>query len=236
MAKSKSLEIAVISVSKANQLFSAYVPPRANWMGNANARGAAPPSKMAVLDRNDSDPVELPTQNTLRKNQSRSGPGGSGHARKASDNYYEDVDPRFANDSDEVPETALPTPRTIQTQSSQAMPSSLMPGPSSNIPNLPPPRPQHLEIQDSYEDIADGQRSPASDHSNMTSISQRGVNPNWRPGSTDGHVRADNNPLRQVHEQRGALLDSNPDFEVPVRGDAGSRLAHLHPTQMGQAF
>ena len=122
------------------------------------------------------DPIELPEQNTIRKARSNTGPStlnAAAHGRKqSSDNYYEDVDPRFASPS--PPTTAINTQ-----QASGPMPAALIAGPQ----HLPVEH--HAELVDpssSYEDIPDGQRSPASDHSNMTSISQRGVNPAWHPG------------------------------------------------------
>jgi hypothetical protein len=60
------------------------------------------------------------------------------------------------------------------------------------------------------ESLQEGQRSPAaSDASHFTSVSQRGVNPNWRP------------PPGQQQRPRGApraddmLLASNPEFSLP---------------------
>lgn len=182
------------------------------------------------------DPVELPEQNTLRKIRSPNNPTPLSHTRKASDNYYEDVDPRFA-----PPEpTPQPDPRRLpqHNQPSHAVPSNLVPGLSSTHASRP-----HVvhaetnrEVSDDYEELPSGARSPASDHSNMTSISQRGINPNWRPGSTDGHGRLGVPHRRPVQEQRAIILDANPEFEVPVRGAAGSRAPHTGPVEMGQAF
>ena len=122
-------------------------------------------------------PIELPDQATLRKPRSNTGPSrlnAAAHGRKqSSDNYYEDIDPRFASPSP-------PSVQVMTQQSSGPVPTALMPG-TQHIPVE-----QSAELVDpssSYEDLPDGQRSPAaSDQSNMTSISQRGVNPNWQPG------------------------------------------------------
>lgn len=104
---------------------------------------------------------------------------------------------------------------------------------------------QQGEIVDpssSYDDIADGQRSPASDNSNMTSISQRGINPNWTMGPNDPHGRLGvPSDRRAVQRQRDVLLDSNPDFGVPPqrqRGGSGSRMVApaIRSQQQGQAF
>ena len=119
-----------------------------------------------------------------------------------------------------------------------AVPTSLTPGLSSSRPNHPTIRHHngHLDVSDAYEELPDGQRSPASDHSNMTSISQRGVNPNWRPGSTDDPTRPNPSRRRPVPEQRGFVVGPNADFEHPVRAGPGSGAPHVGPTQMGQAF
>lgn len=102
--------------------------------------------------------------------------------------YYEDVDPRFA----EAPPIRAVTPPPIQTTNS-------------------------------YEDIPQGARSPAeSERSTFTSISQRGVNPRWNPpppafpggGNFGGTVI----PRRPVN-RNDILLNSNPDFELPARGN-----------------
>lgn len=160
----------------------------------------------------------------------RGPPQTQGHARKASDNYYEDVAPQFMS-----PETDSHhlTQTTQHTQSSHAMPASLMPGISA--PNYPVVE-HHGEIMnadESYDSLPDGQRSPASDNSEMTSISQRGVNPNWRPGSADALGRLEV-PQHRAQQKRDMLLNTNPDFEIGGRGVAGSRMPP--PTTMGQAF
>ena len=157
-----------------------YVPPRAAWKDNNLSRDQPPTTNFLNMDSatNSSaiDPIELPEQNTIRKPRSNTGPStlnAAAHGRKqSSDNYYEDVDPRFASPS--PPDVQVPTQ-----QPSGPMPTALIAGPQHV------PIGQTAELVDpesSYEDLPDGQRSPASDHSNMTSISQRGVNPNWHPG------------------------------------------------------
>lgn len=111
--------------------------------------------------------------------------------------YYEDVDPRFAD-----------TP---------AAPSA----PTTSTSPLPP-----VQSTDSYEDIRDipqGARSPAeSDKSNFTSISQRGINPRWNPPppfpppsqSGYGMSAIPRRPLPPSTNE--VLLNSNPDFELPT--------------------
>ena len=192
------------------------------------------------MNQNSDDPIELPVQTTLRKGRSGSNPTATGHNRKASDNYYEDVDPRFAN------EPVIPQSSQTQAQKplyDRPVPPTLLPGVSSHG-NQPVIRHngQDIDGQDDYEEIPDGQRSPASDHSNMTSISQRGVNPNWRPGTVvDSQGRLEpshhDHHRRPVQEQSAVIMNADEDFETPMPGPGGSsRVAHVGPTQMGQAF
>ena len=212
------------------------------------SRGVTPPSNTMALD-----PVELPTQTpgTVRKHKHRSSslPSDSpGHTRnQPSGNYYEDVDPRFA------PPTEAPVP------TNNAVPSSLTPGfgalPTQNHQNQYQnphqsiqPTIEHIDPNSSYESIQDGQRSPASDNSGMTSISQRGVNPNWNPppenyrGQTNLGVpprrRSGQQQQYQQQQQRDMVLQSNPDFELGhARGASasGGRIPPPHLMQ-GQAF
>lgn len=60
---------------------------------------------------------------------------------------------------------------------------------------LPPPDPRN--------DLPEGARSPAaSETSQFTSISERPVNPRWRP------------PRHPLPQRSTALLDNNPDFDI----------------------
>ncbi|OLN96458.1 pH-response regulator protein palI/prr-5 [Colletotrichum chlorophyti] len=149
-----------------------YVPPRQAWNQNQGSRQASPLQHA----------VELPN---------RSSP-----APAASD-YYEDVDPRFAD---------APAPV-----------AALRPGPP---PALQVPLPASNMYEDAHADA--GARSPGaeSDRSNFTSISQRGVNPRWNPAPPmPGHGQQIP-PRRPVqHQRQDMLLNNNPDFELP-----GSRL------------
>ena len=223
----------------------AYVPPRAAWKGNGTGHGVGPPADTIAMDSVKHPPaannaVELPVQNAFHKSRSNTGPSiKQAHIRqKSSDNYYEDVDPRFASPSPPLPtlDTRHQTQFTQQTQANGAMPSSLMPG----LPNTSHPTIEHngeiIDPASSYEDILDGQRSPGSDHSNMTSISQRGVNPNWQPGEQQGRLGV---PGRQpAQQQRDMVLDSDPEYGVPSRngGMGPVRAVVPPPTQHGQAF
>ncbi len=123
-------------------------------------------------------------------------------APSASDNYVEDIDPQFEA-------TTIPT--------------SLMPGPPPpDQTATPPPSNSYLQPSRSFQsdhyggssDSAnDEQRSPsASDSSHYTSVSQRGVNPNWRPPPGSAQ-RPPPGPSRN-----DMVLNANPDFTLPVAG------------------
>ncbi len=155
-------------------------------------------------------------------------PGGR-RRRSSGDNYYEDVDPRFA-------EPVQPQPDLQTLPSSSVLPASLTPGytstsnrepqaylhPSSSNPALA------LEGNNSYEDIQEGSRSPAeSERSNFTSVSQRGVNPRWNPGAGPGGygppmpMPMNRRPVAPP-QRNEILLNSNPDFELPGRAGRGA--------------
>ena len=240
----------ITSFSCSNRFYRPYVPPRAAWTGVT--RGVTPPPNTTAQD-----PVELPTSNQtpMRGPPTSSLPQAHvpAHNRNQSsaDAYYEDVDPRFV-----TPETDTAR-QTQTTQSSTTVPSSLMPGITQAPPShLPPaqkrPTIQTIDPSSSYEDLQDGQMSPASDNSNMTSISQRGVNPNWRPG-VDGaqrmtgqsnlgvpgrreQQRYQQQQQQQQQQQRDMLLSSNPDFELPGGNGPHGRIPAGMRGQQGQAF
>jgi hypothetical protein len=190
-----------------------YLPPRANWNpsdqtlptnSSNNSRGLSP-----IQD----SPVELPAQLSTV---------GAPRNERSSE-YYEDVDPRFAEPMNHA---APPAP----------MPASLMPGglhPNSLNPNFNSSN-QSLNSTDQYamrnssfEDIPDGARSPAaSEASHFTSVSQRGVNPNWRPPPGPPMPGPMSGPYngygpRQPPRQEDAILQANaanPDFAIPGAG------------------
>jgi hypothetical protein len=140
------------------------------------------------------------------------------HKRQPSvpDTYYEDVDPRFAEPS---------PPQQLPPNSGNYVPHSLQAGPRGTPQNthLSPtyqPGGSSQDLRDlrdpSMESLQEGQRSPAaSDASHFTSVSQRGINPNWRP------------PPGQQQRSRGPpraddmLLASNPEFSLPGVGGPG---------------
>ena len=169
---------------------------------------------------------------------------GHGRNQSSADAYYEDVDPRFV-----APETDTAR-QTQATASSGAVPSSLMPGITHAPSSLPKPQHPTIETIDpssSYDDLQDGEMSPASD---MTSISQRGINPDWRPGmeAAGGHRSRQPNlgvpgkkeqrqqQQQQQQQQRDMLLSSNPDFELPGGSGPHGRIPAGVRIQQGQAF
>lgn len=127
-----------------------------------------------------------------------------------SSDYYEDVDPRFAE--------------PVQSQAPPPLPTSLMPG------GFVPPNPNFLSTNNlsdsnlprtsSYDDLPDGSRSPAaSEASHFTSVSQRPINPNWRPemGAAAGQFGPFPGPRRPMR-QGDVILEANaanPDFMIP---------------------
>jgi hypothetical protein len=190
-----------------------YVPPRAAWTGAHHA---------ATFDSNSTSrrmqsPVELSSSqsNVVGMDGAYSPPRNRQNSRPrissgGSDLYYEDVNPRFAND---------PEPQMSQ----QPVPSLLTPGPRhppAPLRQVPGPNGELIPLNSSYENLQEGARSPAeSDTSNFTSVSQRGVNPNWRPQDGAGAFNTGLGPPRRIQQQtqmrRDMMLTNNPDFEIP---------------------
>jgi hypothetical protein len=85
--------------------------------------------------------------------------------------------------------------------------------------------PLALGVMDDDVHAQPGSRSP-SERSGFTSVSQRGVNPNWDAGyGPPMPTRRGLNPP----PQRTDVLNSNPDFEVP----GGSRKGKAPGKLMG---
>lgn len=100
---------------------------------------------------------------------------------KGPGNYYEDVDPRFDQTAHTPPGRRTPPPLRLQ--------------PTAEVD------------YDEMRAAAGGTRSPAeSEHSNFTSISQRGINPQWNPPPM---------PARRPVQQRQDMILDNPDFKLP---------------------
>lgn len=103
------------------------------------------------------------------------------------------------------------------------MPTALMPGPARGYTTVPSDNStqQHLALpqaaslldpDSSNSSLPEGARSPAiSESSHYTSISQRGINPNWQPGQPYAAPQ-------QQQMRRDVLLGANPDFVVPGAG------------------
>ncbi|KAL5117757.1 hypothetical protein ACEQ8H_004367 [Pleosporales sp. CAS-2024a] len=186
-----------------------------NTTNNSNSsRGLSP-----IQD----SPVELPAQ----PSQVGALPPVTKQKNESSSDYYEDVDPKFAELTQ-----ANPPP----------MPTSLMPGgygyPNTSNPSFlaAPPLPlntsdPNLPRTSSYDDLPDGSRSPAaSEASHFTSVSQRPVNPEWRPdmGAPAGTFAPYGGPggpiPRRPVRQEDAILEasaSNPDFALPGMAGRG---------------
>lgn len=181
-----------------------YVPPRTNWGGPES------PS------RYDSLPAEMPSGESHVAGYREAAPARRRVNSGGSDIYYEDVDPRFAEDQPPLP--------VAEDQEKSRVPMLLTPGQQHQYR----PEPLSLPPSHSYEDLP-GARSPAeSETSNFTSVSQRGVNPNWRPGnggefSSLGPMRRPPGARDQQQMRQDVLLQGNPDFALPGMTGPGRR-------------
>lgn len=190
---------------------SAYVPPRAAWANNSRTNS---PNR----EPHGVDPIELSSGSASGQLQTP--------ARTRSSDYYEDVDPRF---SDVNMDSSLP-------DQTAPLPLILTPGGPSAGRQPPPQQSRDFLNPPSDENLQDGGRSPTgSEISHYTSVSQRGVNPRWRPGSEDPRNMPPPNSMRKPVPPRGSgvghsmggggaagparsrdvLLQGNPDFEIP---------------------
>jgi hypothetical protein len=199
---------------------SQYIPARSAW-GNTPRHGTPPVNtnipQAPIAGRNRS-PIELATTGHSPVRSQQGPPHSPSHRRASSDNYYEDVDPRFSDPA--PPESnnpaAIAAGRVTNPPDPYAQPgaqqninqtnntnfSRTMSPPRQNTGNssLAPQR-QPLEQSNSYD----------SEGSNLASVSQRGVNPQWRPGM--GNERP---PER--YADRGAYGPGG----VPIRGPGGN--------------
>lgn len=208
-----------------------FVPARANWTGqpppppvgqsynNNNSSGSLPnTNRSRGLSPIQASPVELPAQLAI-------GPSNAGsHKRTASSDYYEDVDPRFAEDPPSIPTTSAQMANVVSSPPSGLPSSTVIPAGygSRNSPQAALDPNANLgpnSYNNSYEDLPEGARSPAaSEASHFTSVSQRGINPQWNPpppnpaysGAGYGSVR-----------RPDAILEQNPDFALPGQGRGG---------------
>lgn len=86
------------------------------------------------------------------------------------------------------------------------------------------------EADSSYENLPTGMRSPTgSDTSHFTSVSQRGINPNWRPPQSGGFLGpgsagAPSTASAAQRRREDVILNANPDFSLPgLRGGRAGR-------------
>lgn len=165
-------------------------------------------------------PAELPSpEQQVAPGTAVSGSSGTyfkepSQARPSHDNsdYYEDVDPRFAQ------QNVSHNPPKLQQPS---VPSMLMPGYHNHNSGGAISRDNSSGSFYSYHPVEDPTgrvRSPgaASDNSNFTSISQRGVNPHWRhsPGPPSVHGSDVGSRTRTVKRDDTRVLETNPDFAI----------------------
>ncbi|KAK6339706.1 regulator of ime2 [Orbilia javanica] len=193
-----------------------YVPPRTAWAASGK-ESPRPEGALAEL------PVELPTVNSPPQPTHPSSPP---RPRRSQD-YYEDVDPRFESSPNPTGIPAILTPGytppptmalaeyppDTREERGGAPPAQREPRGNNSNNNV-----AYQDPSGSYEELQPGQRSPAmSTSSHFTSISQRGVNPRWQGEG------APNMPTRDPRRprQQDQILASNPDFELPRAGGGG---------------
>ncbi|KAK4609476.1 pH-response regulator protein palI/prr-5 [Fulvia fulva] len=176
------------------------------------------------------------------------------HNRAGSEAYYEDVDPRFAEEQNPSAFHAMSPADDMAPHNAvrdSGIPNALTPGPGQAVhyqgnQHLSPEAyatnaadhgissssvEGRLPLNDSaghLEPIPDGARSPGegSEASNFTSVSQRGINPNWRPGPPGGYAGSNLGPngssASAVQRRReDTILSANPDFSIPGVGLGG---------------
>jgi len=192
--------------------------------------------------------------------------------------YYEDIDPRFAEppahtQTQPAIQPALPSAlqagvytayvpgRNLTPPSREDSPAGYLQPNNNNHPHSHlhsnPNLRQVINLEGSYEDLPSGNRSPAmSTSSHFTSISQRGVNPNWKPAPGEmpsgigppppmmkGRMNNSNNNNNMMNTNMSdrqaqalaqqTLLAGNPDFEIPGVGPMGPRVQQRGGMGMG---
>ena len=195
-----------------------YVPPRAQW-GQPNPHPNASRTPTNDPRRALSPIVGSPT-----------------NMRAPGRGYVEDVDPAFAAPSKGLPASLMAAGgrgSPAQTQYRQTQSSTSLPDPNYQRGPVNGHNGQQLgayhnptestldsnnaslQYARSYDSLGDEQKSPAmSETSNFTSISQRGVNPAWRPPPPT-------QPMPQRPDQQRMMLNANPDFAVGPRRGGG---------------
>lgn len=212
-------------------------PPRGTDLTNPHSSNAAASSGALPLSPIQASPTS-PRQSPL----------GPGHRRGGSESYYEDVDPRFAIDpasevgaqdhGGHLPSALTPggayrmqSPNHLQAPpTSTHIPSyvsgSGSGGPTDNSNSTPSLERGHIMLGNdtSDEQLPPGARSPGegSEASHFTSVSQRGINPNWRPGPgsyAGSAMGAPSSASAAVRRREDVILNANPDFSLPgMRG------------------
>lgn len=166
-------------------------------------------------------PTGLPTQ------QPQTGAPLPHNSERSSD-YYEDVDPKFAepahiNHPQSIPLSLIPGNRQPQNQNVGFLSAPNRPQFNTSDSNLP--------RSSSYDDLpeASGSRSPAiSEASHFTSVSQRPVNPAWRPdmGAAAGQFGPYGGGRGRPMRQEDVIFEANaanPDFAIPGTGRGRGR-------------
>ena len=107
-----------------------------------------------------------------------------------------------------------------------------MPGGQKDDPYAPNNSDHHpLQTTASYDSVQDG---AASESSNFTSISERGVNPQWQAEHQGFGMGGIPNRGPPPQQQRDFLLANNPDFELPAgRGGRGAGRGGRGPMPIG---
>jgi hypothetical protein len=180
---SKPIGSTLSECSTNQRVRGSYVPPRQAWNQGAGRNSPSVPSPLNVPSR----PAELPSSR------------GSPAPQPAAGEYYEDVDPRFA---EQPPGITRPRPPSIQATNA---------------------------YEDTLDIPQGARSPAESDRSNFTSISQRGVNPLWRdpmppPPLPPSAMYGGNVSPRRPVKRPTDVLTSNPDFELPSRGGGPARL------------
>jgi hypothetical protein len=244
--------------SRTNKTSRSYVPARSNWqkpsMGTSSSSSMPTTSSSIQTPHTGSSGVGRALSPIAHSPVGDMSPGYPNRPNpQSADSYYEDPDPTFAAASSPPRNPAGPA-------GAGALPASLMagggPGPSGNTPLAPgpaaraamspPPRLQTtdggalmapqaaiLDRNSSSSSLPEGARSPtASETSHYTSVSQRGINPNW-----DGPRVSPLSLQQQQQQARGGgrmgggpgreevLLGGNPDFSLPGMGSPRGGLA-----------
>lgn len=230
---------------------STYLPRNAWQHGPVELGTSSPRGNPAELPSSDVEaPVELPTFPRSPVLPSSALNQRTTHA--SIDSYYEDVAPHFAPND---PQPLLSQPLSTNLNVIPSFGYDVTPG----DPSLDP------TIADVAEANRVANRSPThSDTSNFTSISQRQINPKWRPppgqmlappyrrggggggpdlGAPSSSVYSGGGPQgrQRTWKEQDALLAANPDFSLAGIGNGrgggvgGGPLGMIPRPEVGRA-